>query len=135
MLASNPDPTDPWLREAQTFPVLSAEMIQRVSSYGEEWLILEDTLLFERGQRGIDFFLVLEGEIQVLADDARTGRSCLFVYRAGQFSGEQNLFTKRQMLLQNRELSRLSNRDFRSSTCRARTYSSAEIWREAFGVS
>lgn len=119
MLASNPDPTDPWLREAQTFPVLSAEMIQRVSSYGEEWLILEDTLLFERGQRGIDFFLVLEGEIQVLADDARTGRSCLFVYRAGQFSGEQNLFTKRQMLLSGlakagSRVLRVANRDFRS---------------------
>ncbi len=118
MLASTPDLTDPWLREAQTFPVLSAEMIERVSSYGQEQFISEDTFLFERGQRGIDF-LVLGGEIQVLADDARSGRSHLYVYRTGQFSGEQNLFTSRQILLSGlakagTRVLRVANKDFRS---------------------
>lgn len=119
MLASTPDLTDPWLREAQTFPVLSAEMIERVSSYGQEQFIPVDTFLFERGQRGIDFFLVLGGEIEVLADDARNGRSCLYVYRTGQFSGEQNLFTSRQILLSGlakagTRVLRVANQDFRS---------------------
>lgn len=93
------DPTDPWLREAQTFPVLSEDMITRISAYGTELPIMGDTFLFERGMRNIDFFIILEGEVQILADSVRTGRSCLFVYHAGQFSGEQNTFNDRMMLL------------------------------------
>lgn len=93
------DPTDPWLREAQTFPVLSEDMIARISAYGTELPIMGDTFLFERGMRNIDFFVILEGELQILADSVRTGRSCLFVYHQGQFSGEQNTFNDRMMLL------------------------------------
>jgi len=99
MPADSPDPTDPWLREAQTFPHLSAEMIERASTYGSEELVPEGRFLFERGDHGIDFFVVIEGAIDILADHPLTGRARTFTYRAGQFTGEQNLFTDRRMLL------------------------------------
>jgi len=57
------DPTDPWLRETQTFPELSPEMMRRIAAYGEEEEFGEDKLLFERGHRSIDFFLLVDGEI------------------------------------------------------------------------
>ncbi|MBO9198085.1 FAD-dependent oxidoreductase [Rhizobium sp. 16-449-1b] len=117
MIATPIDPTDPWLRQAQTFPVLSVEMIERAKTYGREEVVAEDTFVFERGQRGIDFFLVLEGEIELFIDDVRRGRRLVFTYHPGQFSGEQNIFTKRPMLLSGlaksgSRLLRITNRDF-----------------------
>jgi thioredoxin reductase (NADPH) len=63
---SDLDPTDPYLREAQTFPRLSEEMAARVAAYGREERLAKGTLLFTRGERGVDFFIVLEGAIEIL---------------------------------------------------------------------
>jgi thioredoxin reductase (NADPH) len=57
------DPTDPYVREAQTFPRLSEEMAGRVVAYGQEERLPKGTLVFARGERGVDFFIVLEGAI------------------------------------------------------------------------
>jgi CRP-like cAMP-binding protein len=112
------DPTDPWLREAQTFPELSPEMMRRVAAYGEEEEFGEDKLLFERGQRSIDFFLLIDGEIEIFATNARSGRTVLYTYKPGQFSGELNLFNSRQVLLSGlaragTRVVRVVNADFR----------------------
>jgi thioredoxin reductase (NADPH) len=117
VIATPIDPTDPWLRQAQTFPVLSAEMIERAKAYGREEIVDDDGFVFERGQRAIDFFLVLEGEIELFIDDVRRGRRSVFTYHPGQFSGEQNIFTRRPMLLSGlaksgSRLLRVANRDF-----------------------
>ncbi|WP_160003376.1 FAD-dependent oxidoreductase [Rhizobium sp. 18055] len=117
MIPTPIDPTDPWLRQAQTFPVLSAEMIERAKAYGREEIVADDGFVFERGQRAIDFFLVLEGEIELFIDDVRRGRRSVFTYHPGQFSGEQNIFTRRPMLLSGlaksgSRLLRVANRDF-----------------------
>jgi thioredoxin reductase (NADPH) len=93
------DPTDPWIRPAQTFPSLTDEMIERVRPYGVEELMEEDRYVFRRGEHSIDFLLVLDGELQMFADDPLTGRHHLYTYRKGQFSGEQNMFTHRSILL------------------------------------
>jgi thioredoxin reductase (NADPH) len=93
------DPTDPWIRPAQTFPSLTEEMIDRVRPYGEEELVEHDTVVFRRGDHSIDFLLVLEGELRLFADNPLTGREHLYSYRTGQFSGEQNMFTNRSILL------------------------------------
>ena len=55
------DPSDPYAREAQTFPRLTAEMLARLAPYGTRSGCRRERLLFERGQRSVDFFLVLEG--------------------------------------------------------------------------
>lgn len=93
------DPTDPWIRPAQTFPFLTDEMIERIRPYGMEELVEEDTYVFRRGDHSIDFLLVLEGEVQMFADDPIKGRHHLYSYKRGQFSGEQNMFTHRSILL------------------------------------
>jgi thioredoxin reductase (NADPH) len=93
------DPTDPWIRSAQTFPSLTDEMIDRVRPYGEEEFVAEDTYVFRRGDHEIDFLLVLDGELRMFADNPLTGREFLYSYKKGQFSGEQNMFTGRSILL------------------------------------
>ena len=49
-----PDPTDPYARQAQTFPRLSAEMAARLAAYGVEEGLPKGTLLFARGQRSVE---------------------------------------------------------------------------------
>ncbi|WP_208247374.1 FAD-dependent oxidoreductase (plasmid) [Rhizobium sp. T1470] len=93
-----PDPTDPWLRPAQTFPALLEEMIDRIKSYGDEEAVEEDRYLFRRGDRAIDFFLMLAGEMKIFAGHPIKGEDYLFSYGRGQFSGEQNLFNDRSIL-------------------------------------
>jgi thioredoxin reductase (NADPH) len=63
------DPSDPYARGAQTFPQLSHELAARVAAYGTERRLPKGTLLFERGQRSIDFFFVLEGSIEIFDFD------------------------------------------------------------------
>ena len=46
-------------------PRLSVDTTNRVANYGVEQGLRKGTRLFERGQRGVDFFLVLEGNIEV----------------------------------------------------------------------
>lgn len=119
-LAIDPtDPTDPWRRAAQTFPVLSDDMRERVCAYGTAENFSEDRILFQRGDRGIDFFLVLEGELAILVDSPIIGREIVYRYTRGQFSGEQNLFTDRPILLSGRakagsRICRIAHRRFRA---------------------
>jgi len=93
------DITDPWTREAQTFPVLTSELIARIAAYGQEEAFAKDTVLFARDQRDVDFFLITEGTIVIVADDARKGPHTLFTFGSGQFTGELNLYNSRQMLV------------------------------------
>lgn len=113
------DPTDPWVRVAQTFPTLNTEAMERLRSYGKEEHFSSETALFRRGDRGIDFFLVLDGEVSISGEDFRTGRRFLYSYTAGQFTGEQNLFNTRPVLwdgiaLPGTRVVRIRNADFRT---------------------
>lgn len=96
------DPSDPWRREAQTYPVLPQEMIDRVRPYGEHQVVYEDSIAFTRGDRARDLYLILDGELEVHAEHPFEGRQYLYSYRGGQFSGEHNMFNDRNTLLSGR---------------------------------
>jgi len=118
IIAHELDPDDPYARAAQTFPRLSKEMTARVASYGREERIAAGTYVFERGQRSVDFFLVLEGSIEILATDAHGKASAFAVHGAGEFTGEMDLFNDRQVLVSGRAAGdthavRLKRADFR----------------------
>ncbi|HYH42842.1 MAG TPA: FAD-dependent oxidoreductase, partial [Burkholderiales bacterium] len=93
------DPDDPYARSAQTFPRLPAAMAARVAAYGTDERLPAGALVFERGQRGVDFFLVLEGTIEILSigDDGRS--KVVTVHGANEFTGELDLFNDRQILV------------------------------------
>jgi thioredoxin reductase (NADPH) len=96
---SNEIPDEPYERAAQAFPQLDDDMAARVASYGEEELVTQGTLLFERGQRGIDFFLIIDGEIEIFDTDDQGKCRIVTTHRAGQFTGELHLLNGRQTLL------------------------------------
>ncbi len=85
-------------REEQIFPRLAAPLIARIAAYGAEEWPASDALLFGRGDRGPDFFVVLEGAIDLFDADGGYVRS----YLPGQFSGELHLFSGRASLLDGR---------------------------------
>ena len=94
--------TDPHERDAQTFPRLDPDAAARLAAYGTQEDVPGGTLLFERGQRGVDFFLVLEGSIEVFDRDPHGHPEVLTVHHARQFSGELNLFNNREILVSGR---------------------------------
>ena len=56
-------------------------------------------MLYERGQRGVDFFLVLSGAIEVFDFDELGRRYVLTTHRERQFTGEMNFFNHREILV------------------------------------
>ena len=112
------DPTDPYERAPQTFPRLSEDQSRRVSAYGLEETLPHGTLAFTRGERSVDFFLVLEGAIEIFDVDTQ-GRPNVFTTHAErQFTGEMDLFNDRQILVSGRaagstRVIRVKRADFR----------------------
>jgi thioredoxin reductase (NADPH) len=96
------DPTDPYAREGQTFPRLSADMARRVARYGTEEQLKAGDIVFERGQRSVDFFLVLDGSIEIFDTEDHGRLTVLNVHHARQFTGEMDLFNDRQILVSGR---------------------------------
>ncbi|WP_018043934.1 FAD-dependent oxidoreductase [Methylobacterium sp. 88A] len=99
LLPVEPDGDD---RTAQTFPRLGAEMESRVAGYGMEETLPAGTLIFARGQRRVDFFLVLAGRIEMFETDHEGAARVFVVHTEGQFTGELDLFNDREILVSGR---------------------------------
>jgi thioredoxin reductase (NADPH) len=86
------DPADPYAREAQTFPRLSEAMAHRIAAYGSEERLPKGTLVFERGERSVDFFFVLEGSIGIFDRDEHGEPNVFTIHAERQFTGELDAF-------------------------------------------
>lgn len=117
-VADAADPTDPYERQAQTFPRLGDDQARRIAGYGTEQELAAGTLVFERGQRSVDFFLVLAGAIEIFDTDVHGAPNVFTVHRERQFTGEMDLFNDRQILVSGRtggdsRVVRVKRADFR----------------------
>ncbi len=92
------DPTDPYARQQQTFAVLNNEQIERAKAFGEIENLPKGTVLFEHGERTVDFFIVLKGNIEIY-EHRRDGQKIITVHGFHQFTGELDLFNDRQILV------------------------------------
>ncbi len=90
---------DPEHREAQTFPKFSDEQIAAIRSFGEEIELPADTTLFSRGDKNIDFYVVLHGRIEILVTDCHHEKHVVVIHGPGNFTGELNLFNNRRALV------------------------------------
>ncbi|OOG55758.1 cation tolerance protein CutA [Rhodanobacter sp. B05] len=95
----DPVDPDPHSRDAQRFPRLSDDMAERVAAYGEAEQVPTGTVLFERGQRGADFFLVLEGGIEVVDLDSDGHPRTVTTHTRHGFTGELDHFNQRKILV------------------------------------
>ncbi len=112
------DATDPYRREAQTFAVLNTDMAQRVRAFGTEERLAAGAQLFSRGDRGVDFFLVLSGTIEIYDVDGKHQVHIVTTHREHQFTGELDLFNDRPVLVNARvaeeaRVVRVKRTDFR----------------------
>ncbi|GAA0576152.1 FAD-dependent oxidoreductase [Craurococcus roseus] len=93
------NPSDPYERQAQTFPRLTDEQVARAKAFGRIQDLPKGRVLFSRGDRTVDFFLVLEGNIEIY-DDGPDGQPNVFtVHGKHQFTGELDLFNDRDILV------------------------------------
>jgi thioredoxin reductase (NADPH) len=112
------DPSDPYARQAQTFPRLTAEMAARVAAFGTEERFAAGAPLFLRGDRGVDFFLVLEGRVEVFELTPDGVPNVLVVHGDLEFTGDLDLFTEHRILVSGRaavptRVIRVEHADFR----------------------
>ncbi|WP_158792909.1 FAD-dependent oxidoreductase [Granulicella sp. L60] len=112
------DPTDAYTRQLEIFPRLSPEMVARISTYGSRETLPKGCSAFERGNRNVDFFVVLEGELEILSVD-RSGKSIrVTTVSEREFTGELDLVNERANLVDGRavvdsEVLRIRRTDFR----------------------
>ena len=115
---SDLDPTDPYTRAAQIFPRLSRDMGTRIAGYGQVQDLASGTSVFERGQRSVDFFFVLEGSIEIFDLDEHDEPRVITVHGQRQFTGELDLFNDRMILVSGRaggesQVVRVARADFK----------------------
>jgi thioredoxin reductase (NADPH) len=82
------------------FPYLTEDMTARLHAYGQREIVAAQTVLWSRGQREVDMFVVLNGNVTVYA--RRDGDECIAVatLEENQFSGELDLLSSRQTLVE-----------------------------------
>ncbi|MGE7138078.1 FAD-dependent oxidoreductase [Luteibacter sp. NPDC031894] len=96
------DPSSPQNRREQTFPILNEEMAGRLVKYGVEEVVPAGTVLFRRGDRRIDYFFVIEGCIEIYDQDKEGQPNVFVVHGPSQFTGEVDLFSERQAMVNGR---------------------------------
>jgi thioredoxin reductase (NADPH) len=92
------NPADAYERRAQTFPTLSDEQVERAAEFGVVQAVPRGTVLFDRGDRGVDFFIVLDGAIDI-HETSRSSETILVTLGPNQFTGELDLFSDRENLV------------------------------------
>lgn len=96
------NPSDPYARQAQTFPKLTQDQIAQMKEFGHVEQLEKGAILFSRGDRTVDFFVVLSGNIEIF-DDAGTSQEDVFTtHGPQQFTGELDLFNDREILVNGR---------------------------------
>src|SRR3712207_2011353 len=112
------NPSDPYERQAQTFPRLTDEQVARAKAFGRIQDLPKGRVLFSRGDRTVDFFLVLEGNIEIY-DEGPDGQPNVFtIHGKHQFTGELDLFNDRDILVggrmgENGRVARMNRAQFR----------------------
>lgn len=91
--------SDPYQRQQQTFPVLTDEQVNRLKGYGVTQDLPKGSILFSRGERGVDFFLILNGAIEIIDSTPDGEERVVTTHSRHQFTGELDLFNQRKILV------------------------------------
>lgn len=89
--------------DRHAFPRLSDEHLERIERFGSVEHLPCGALLFEQGQRSVDFFVILKGRVEIFhgAPDAPEPE-VVHVHKEGGFTGELDLFSDRKILVSGR---------------------------------
>ena len=125
-------------RPELAFPFLSAAMLECLYAYGSKESIPAGSALWSRGSREVDMFVLLDGIAEIFTQSGDEDRRVIATLHPGQFSGELDLLSSRQTIVDGRALtdslvlriSRLNlKRLMRSEAELANLIMQATIWR------
>ena len=85
-------------REAIAFPVLDTRHLDRLKGIGASCEFSDGELLFAEGDRAYDFFIVEEGEVEIL-EHSTGSASTISIHEAGEFTGDVDMLTGRASLV------------------------------------
>lgn len=85
----------------QTFPVLTAAQIARVRSFGSVRSVTPGEILFEPGDTGVPFFVLLSGAMEIVQPDL-TGERPIATHGPGAFTGEITMISGQRCLVRGR---------------------------------
>ena len=89
-------------QERHAFPELTEDQVERCKRFGTVEELAAGTVLYRRGQSGVDFYVALCTEVEIY-DTACDGSDRVFVtHHARQFTGELDLFSSRKTLVSSR---------------------------------
>lgn len=88
-------------RRPQMFPALGQAQIARVRAFGQEQSFAAGALVWEAGERDVPFYIVVEGELEVVHPYGGLERP-VTVHLAGEFTGEMALLVGRPTLVRAR---------------------------------
>jgi thioredoxin reductase (NADPH) len=84
------------------FANLTKEMVERVGSYGREETFPTNVPLFTHGERQVDMFVALDGEVDISLPTANGESKVIAHHLKFDFSGESNLLTSQGSLVEAR---------------------------------
>jgi thioredoxin reductase (NADPH) len=85
--------------QAGRSPVLDAAQLEVLGSYGTEHTISAGDVLFAEGDETYDLIVVLEGEVQIVANAGQQAETVIAAYGPGGFLGEISLLTGQRAFL------------------------------------
>jgi thioredoxin reductase (NADPH) len=85
------------------FPVLTPRQLEQLTARGHPRVVRVGEILFRQGDRGIAFFVVLEGAIEIVVQTTE-GERQVTVHRVGQFTGDVDVLTGRSVVVTGRVL-------------------------------
>jgi thioredoxin reductase (NADPH) len=95
----------PDFRADLAFPKLTEDMVERLRAYGQEETFPANVKLFRQGDRQVDVYVVLEGEIEISIPAANGECKIIAHHQRFDFSGELNLLNSQGSLVEARTVS------------------------------
>ena len=92
----------PEFRPDLAFPKLTEEMVGRLGFYGREETFPANVPLFSHGERQVDMFVVLDGEVDIYLPATNGESKVIAHHQRFDFSGELNLLTSQGSLVEAR---------------------------------
>jgi thioredoxin reductase (NADPH) len=89
-------------RSELAFPELSDDMVARLHGYGHAESFPAGVVLYTHGERQIDMFVILEGEIEVLVPSIEHAPVVFNRHRRHNFTGELNLLNSQGAVVETR---------------------------------
>jgi len=86
------------------FPDLTEDMVARLQAYGKQESFPAGAVLYTHGDRKIDMFVVLEGEVEIYLPSTESDAKVFARHRKHNFTGEFNLLNSQGALVEARTI-------------------------------